>query len=87
MLPSDHGDVPDGDVVGRHDDSPADDGARLADELLRVVEDERPLVDARGEMDDGRLRGPCDRPAAARTTSAVAATPTPARPSSPPSSP
>ena len=37
FSPPTHGDVPDRHVVGAHDDSAADDGARLADEDLRAA--------------------------------------------------
>ena len=78
VLAAQHGHVPNGHVVGGDDDAAAHDRARLADEPLRVVEDERALVDARREVDDRRLRRPRDLPAAAAsTTSAVAATPAP----------
>src|SRR5687767_6944178 len=48
-------------VVGRHNDAAPHDGPGLADELLRVVEDERAFVDTGLQPDGGRLRGPRDR--------------------------
>ena len=48
------------DMVGAYDDAPADDGSRLADELLRSVEHERPLVHAGREAHGRRQAGPAD---------------------------
>ena len=77
----------DRDVVRRDQDAAADDRALLADDGLGVVEDERPLVHAGREPDRRRLDRPRDaRARRASATGAAAERPTPARPSSPPSS-
>ena len=44
VLAADDRDVPDGDIVRGNDDSPAYDRAGVADEILRPIEHERPLV-------------------------------------------
>ena len=60
VLAADHRDVPDGDVVRGHDDSPTYDRARLTDEILRPIEHERPLVDPGREPHGRRLHGEGD---------------------------
>ena len=57
-LAAEHGHVADRDVVGLDPDAAADDCARVADERLRLVEDERPLVHAGREPHDRRLGDP-----------------------------
>ena len=58
VLAAADGHVADGDVVGRDHDPAADDRPGLARHRLRVVEDERPLVDPGREVDGRRLDGP-----------------------------
>ena len=58
VLAAADGHVADGDVVGRDHDPAADDRPGLARDRLRVVEDERPLVDPGREVDGRRLDGP-----------------------------
>ena len=52
---ADDGDVADLDVLVRDDDPAEDDRARVADELLAAVDEQRALVDAGREMHDRRL--------------------------------
>src|SRR6266550_2061826 len=59
-LAAGNGDVSDRDVVGGHDDSAAHDSARFADELLRMVDQEGPLMDSGGQVNRGRLSRPGD---------------------------
>ena len=50
------------DMVGADDDPAANDGSGLADERLRPIEQERPLMDTCGEVDRWRERCPTDCP-------------------------
>ena len=50
------------DMVGADDDAAANDGSGLADERLRPIEQERPLMDTCGEVDRWRERCPADCP-------------------------
>src|SRR5919108_3912970 len=59
-LAADHGDVANGDVVGGDDDSTPHDGSGIADQVLRMVDDERALVDPGLKMNRRRLRRPRD---------------------------
>ncbi len=86
VLASDDGDVADRHVARADDDAAADDGAGRADERLALVDHERPAMDSRGEVHDGRLHrvrraGGAGRERRRRRRPSTA----PARPSSPPS--
>ena len=58
VLAPDHGELPDGDVVGPDDDPTADDRPRLTVEDLAARDHDRSLVDACAQMDGRRPRRP-----------------------------
>src|SRR4029079_9499631 len=60
VLAADDRDVPDGDIVRGNDDSPTYDRAGVADEILRPIEHERPLVHPRRKPHGRRLHGKGD---------------------------